>query len=196
MLDKKLQMQLDFMAEMDKMKSVYRRTSLIDLSRTESDAEHSWHFALAAMLLFEYCDLEEVDLNRVIRMALVHDLVEIYAGDTFAYDEAGYNDKEKREKAAADKLFALLPPAQGEEYRSLWEEFDAEETPDALYAAAIDRIQPLLNNFHTEGFTWKNGVTAEQVRKRMSVIKKSSTALHQAAEHMINESIKKGWLKE
>ena len=130
----RLEQQMRFLVEVDKMKSVYRRTILIDKTRRESDAEHSWHFALMAMLLAEYADPEKVDCARVIRMALVHDLIEIYAGDTFAYDVQGNQDKRQRETEAADKLFALLPEDQAAEIRALWEEFDAMETPDAQYA--------------------------------------------------------------
>ena len=168
----RLEQQMRFLVEVDKMKSVYRRTILIDKTRRESDAEHSWHFALMAMLLAEYADPEKVDCARVIRMALVHDLIEIYAGDTFAYDVQGNQDKRQRETEAADKLFALLPEDQAAEIRALWEEFDAMETPDAQYAAAIDRLQPFLNNYLTQGHTWGlGGVKSAQVYERMDPIR-------------------------
>src|SRR5699024_9702501 len=112
------------------------------------------HFALMAMVLFEYAYSPKVDMLRVLKMALIHDLVEVYAGDTFAYDDVGYEDKLKREEEAADKLFGLLPDDQGKEYRALWEEFDEMQTPDAIYASAIDRLQPLVNNYLTDGHTW------------------------------------------
>jgi len=192
----RLKAQLTFLAEADKMKSVYRQTLLSDGSREETDAEHSWHFALAAMALFEYCACAGADLNRVIRMALVHDLVEIYAGDTFAYDDAGYADKAEREKAAADKLFALLPAEQAAEYRGLWEEFDRAETPDARYADAVDRFQPFLNNYLTGGHTWvTHGVTAVQIYERMSPVKHALPELWEFIAAVVDENITAGRVK-
>ena len=193
----KLKQQLEFLSEVDKMKSVTRQTLLSDKSREETDAEHSWHFALMAITLFEYAGFETVDINRVVRMALVHDLVEIYAGDTFAYDIQGLADKEAREKAAADKLFALLPREQAGEFRSLWEEFDRMETPDAIYASAIDRLQPFLNNYLTDGHTWvKHGVTIEQVYNRMAPVKTALPQLWEYIEYVIRDSCEKGYIHE
>ena len=143
--ESRLKQQLRFAIEVDKMKNILRRTVLMDESRRETDAEHSWHFAMIAMLFFEYAG-EGVNQERVLKMALVHDLVEIYAGDTFAFDEQANVNKDMRERQSADKLFTQLPASQGMELRSLWEEFDAMETPDARYAAAIDRLQPFLSN--------------------------------------------------
>ena len=195
-MTEKLSRQLKFLAEADKMKSVPRQTILTDKSREENDAEHSWHFALMAMTLFEYAGIEGVDINRVIKMALVHDLVEIYAGDTFAYDAGGYESKEKREREAADKLFAILPEGQASEYRLLWEEFDAMDTPDALYASAVDRFQPFLNNYLTDGHTWvKHGVSAEQIYRRMAPIKTALPALWEFIEFVVNDSREKGYIK-
>lgn len=193
----RLEQQMRFLVEVDKMKSVYRRTILIDKTRRESDAEHSWHFALMAMLLAEYADPEKVDCARVIRMALVHDLIEIYAGDTFAYDVQGNQDKRQRETEAADKLFALLPEDQAAEIRALWEEFDAMETPDALYAAAIDRLQPFLNNYLTQGHTWGlGGVKSAQVYERMDPIRVALPEVWPFVDKMIQESIEKGYLEK
>ena len=193
----RLEQQMRFLVEVDKMKSVYRRTILIDKTRRESDAEHSWHFALMAMLLAEYADPEKVDCARVIRMALVHDLIEIYAGDTFAYDVQGNQDKRQRETEAADKLFALLPEDQAAEIRALWEEFDAMETPDAQYAAAIDRLQPFLNNYLTQGHTWGlGGVKSAQVYERMDPIRVALPEFWPFVDKMIQESIEKGYLEE
>jgi len=195
-LTDKLRSQLQFLSEADKMKNISRQTLLADKSRRETDAEHSWHFALMAMTLFEYCGIEGVDLNRVIQMALVHDLIEIYAGDTFAYDVKGNENKAQREKAAADVLYAMLPGAQGAEYRTLWEEFDGMETPDACYAAAVDRLQPFLNNYLTEGHTWgKNGVTAVQVYARMEPVRAALPALWAFVVFVIRDSVEKGYLK-
>ena len=193
----RLEQQMRFLVEVDKMKSVYRRTILIVKTRRESDAEHSWHFALMAMLLAEYADPEKVDCARVIRMALVHDLIEIYAGDTFAYDVQGNQDKRQRETEAADKLFALLPEDQAAEIRALWEEFDAMETPDAQYAAAIDRLQPFLNNYLTQGHTWGlGGVKSAQVYERMDPIRVALPEVWPFVDKMIQESIEKGYLEE
>ena len=193
----RLEQQMCFLVEVDKMKSVYRRTILIDKTRRESDAEHSWHFALMAMLLAEYADPEKVDCARVIRMALVHDLIEIYEGDTFAYDVQGNQDKRQRETEAADKLFALLPEDQAAEIRALWEEFDAMETPDAQYAAAIDRLQPFLNNYLTQGHTWGlGGVKSAQVYERMDPIRVALPEVWPFVDKMIQESIEKGYLEE
>ena len=193
----RLEQQMRFLVEVDKMKSVYRRTILIDKTRLESDAEHSWHFALMAMLLAEYADPEKVDCARVIRMALVHDLIEIYAGDTFAYDVQGNQDKRQRETEAADKLFALLPEDQAAEIRALWEEFDAMETPDAQYAAAIDRLQPFLNNYLTQGHTWGlGGVKSAQVYERMDPIRVALPEVWPFVDKMIQESIEKGYLEK
>ena len=193
----RLEQQMRFLVEVDKMKSVYRRTILIDKTRRESDAEHSWHFALMAMLLAEYADPEKVDCARVIRMALVHDLIEIYAGDTFAYDVQGNQDKRQRETEAADKLFALLPEDQAAEIRALWEEFDAMETPDAQYAAAIDRLQPFLNNYLTQGHTWGlGGVKSAQVYERMDPIRVALPEVWPFVDKMIQEKNEKGYLEE
>jgi putative hydrolase of HD superfamily len=192
----KLKMQLQFLTEADKMKSILRQTLLSDRSREETDAEHSWHFALMAMTLFEYVGFEGVDINRAIKMALVHDLIEIYAGDTFAYDIKGNESKEAREKEAADRLFSLLPKEQGEKYRALWEEFDRMESPDAMYAAAIDRLQPFLNNYLTDGHAWvKHGVSVKQVYERMAPVKTALPQLWEFVEYVIHDSCEKGYIE-
>lgn len=198
MISEDFQNQLRFLIEADKMKNVQRQTLIADGSRRETDAEHSWHFALMALTLFDHAkDKDKIDLDRVIRMALVHDLVEVYAGDTFCYDEVAALDKEEREKAAADRLFGILPEKQGREYRTLWEEFDAKATPDAAYAAAIDRLQPLINNHLTDGHTWENGnVRAEQVYKRMEPVKEAmDDETASLADWIIRQGIQKGYLK-
>ncbi len=191
----RLDMQLKFTAEIDKMTSVYRRTLLVDGSRRENDAEHSWHIAVMALLFKEYC-IEEPDVEHAIRMLVVHDLVEIYAGDTFAYDDKGNASKEEREKAAADKLFSQIPPEQGSEIRSLWEEFDAMESTDAKYAACLDRLQPFLHNTLTEGHTWREGKThRSQVEKRMNIIKEFMPDVYEWVDKNIERGIEKGWLQ-
>ncbi len=186
---------IEFSAEIDKMKSVYRRTLVIDKSRTETDAEHSWHLAMMVVLFKDYAR-PEVNIDRCVRMALVHDLVEIYAGDTFAYDTEGYEDKFEREQAAAEKLFAQLPDGQGEEYKALWLEFDEEKTADALYTCALDRLQPLINNYKTQGHTWVSGVTYAQVEKRMLKIKEAIPDAWPKVKSMLNHSVEMGWLKK
>ena len=195
MSEERLKKQLEFLVEIDKMKNVLRRTLIVDGSRRENDAEHSWHLAMLAMVLEEYSE-REINISRVVRMCLVHDLVEVYAGDTFAYDEKGYEDKFARETAAADKLFSMLPTEQGEEFRALWEEFDEAQTADAMYAAAMDRLQPMMNNFLTDGHTWKEGkVTSDKVLDRMQPIKKATPELWQVVEYIVSTSIERGILQ-
>ena len=187
----RLDQQLKFTAEIDKMTSVYRRTMLISGERHENDAEHSWHIAVMALLFKEYC-VEEPSVERAIKMCVVHDLIEIYAGDTFAYDVKGNETKAGREKAAADRLFSQLPPEQGAEIRALWEEFDAMETADSKYAACLDRIQPLLHNTLTDGYTWREGNVREaQVWKRMEPVREGAPALWPVIEYIIKESVKR-----
>lgn len=184
-----------FTAEIDQMTSVLRRTLLLDKSRRENDAEHSWHIAVMAMLFSEYAS-ESVDIGRVVQMCVVHDLVEIYAGDTFAYDVAGNAGKEAREKEAADKLFAILPAEQGSMIRSLWEEFDAMETADAKYAACMDRLQPFLHNTLTDGHTWvESGTDRAAVEKRMAVIKEFMPRVYEWVSDNIDHAIEAGWLR-
>ena len=191
----RLDQQLRFTAEIDKMTSILRRTMLIDGSRRENDAEHSWHIALMAMIFQEYT-AEPVDISRAVKMCIVHDLIEIYAGDTFAYDIAGNADKAEREAAAADKLFAHLPLEQGDEIRSLWEEFDAMQTPDAKYAACMDRLQPFLHNTLTEGHTWvESGTARPSVEKRMAIIKDFMPEVYKWVEKNLDNAVEKGWLK-
>ncbi len=196
MIEPRLQQQLAFLAEVDKMKSIFRQTLLIDRSRRENDAEHSWHFALAAMVLQEH-GAPGLDMLRILKMALTHDLVEVYAGDTFAYDEAGYLDKAAREAAAAKKLFALLPKEQSAEFSRLWKEFEAGATREAAYANAIDRIQPFLNNALTGGYTWKKGhVRKEQVYARMAPVKDFLPALWDFVRETIEKYAQEGAFSE
>ena len=193
--DEKLDRRFLFTAEIDRMTSVLRRTLLLDKSRRENDAEHSWHIAVMAMLFSEYAT-EPVDIGRVVQMCVVHDLVEIYAGDTFAYDIEGNADKEAREKKAADKLFAMLPGEQGQMIRGMWEEFDAMETADAKYAACMDRLQPFFHNTLTDGHTWvENGTNRAAVEKRMAVIKEFMPQVYDWVAANIDHAIEAGWLK-
>lgn len=190
--DERLAQQLRFIVEIDKLKRVLRRTLLSDQSRRENSAEHSWHIALMAPILAEYA-AEEVDVLRAVKMLLIHDLVEIDAGDTFAYDAAGHVDKEDRERAAADRVFGLLPEDQATEIRSLWDEFEAADSPEARFALALDRLQPLLLNVHADGGTWRtHGVTREQVLDRMQPIQRTSVFLWEYAVHAIETFWVKG----
>ena len=192
--NQKLLNQLKFAIEIDKMKEIFRINLLADGSRRENDAEHSWHFAVMAMLLEEY-SAEKVDVSRVMKIALVHDLVEVYAGDTYAYDAKGNEDKELREKEAADKLFGMLEPEQGAIFRSLWDEFEEKQTPEARYANAIDRIQPLILNYLTDGATWKaNQVHSTQILKRMDIIRTAAPELWPIVQGIVKTSIEKGIL--
>jgi putative hydrolase of HD superfamily len=194
----RIERQIEFLAEVDKMKSIYRQSMLIDKSKYENDAEHSWHFALMAMILYEYVDSTKVDICRVLKIALIHDLVEIYAGDTPAYDVAGNLSKEKREREAADKLFAMLPQEQGDEIRGLWEEFEEMETADSKYANAIDVLQSFLQQYHTKGTAaWKKyDTTSGQVYKRMEKAKNGIPELWEFIDGKIKDAIEKGYLKE
>ena len=195
--DVNLQKQLSFIVEVDKVKNIMRRTLLIDGTRRENDAEHSWHLAIMAMLLTEYAEDKNFSLERVMKMVIVHDLVENYAGDTFAFDVQGNIEKEEKEKLAADKLFSQLPDNQGKQLRKLWEEFDEMKTPDARYAAALDRLQPFIHNLCTEGHTWVLGkVTKEQVYKRSGLSMEVLPALKPWMEDQIEVAIKKGWITE
>ena len=186
---------LEFLILLDKMKGVYRQTLLADKSRRETDAEHSWHIAMMAMLFADLAP-EGVQRDRSIRMCLVHDLVEIYAGDTFCFDVKAGEDKEEREKQAAEKLFAILPEKDGEELKSLWLEFETQSTPDALFAASLDRLQPLINNILTDGHTWRKGkVVRRQVEERASVIEQGFPAAWQTVCAVIDEAEKKGYFQ-
>ncbi len=193
--DEKLQKQIKFAIVIDEMKNIFRRNLIIDGTRRENDAEHSWNLAMLAMLFEEY-STEKVNIERVLKIALVHDLIEVYAGDTFAYDVKGNEDKLQREIESANKLFGILDPEQGAEIRALWDEFEAKETPESKYANAIDRIQPLINNYMTNGHTWKEGdVHAPQIYKRMDIIRTTTPALWPIVEGIISTSIEIGILK-
>jgi putative hydrolase of HD superfamily len=170
MANERLARQIAFLVEADRLKTILRRTPLGDNSRAENSAEHSWHLALAAMALHEYGP-EGMDTSRVIELVVVHDLVEIDAGDTFAYDVAGHDTKADRERAAADRVFGLLPADQGLRFRGLWEEFEAMSTPEARFANALDRLQALLQNMQAGGGSWAAyAVTREQVLRRMAPV--------------------------
>ena len=190
-----LERQLAFLVEVDRLKSVLRRTSLCDSSRRENSAEHSWHLALMAMVLGRHA-ADGVDLARVVRMVIVHDLVEIDAGDTFAYDVAGNEDRASREQRAATRIFGLLPPDQDAEFRALWEEFEAQATPESRVATALDRLQPLLNNNASGGGSWReHGVSRAQVLRRMDPIRDALPALWPSVLDIIRRNCALGHIR-
>lgn len=194
-MEERLKKQMDFLLEVDKLKFINRQTYLSDGTRRENDAEHSWHLALMAALLSEHAD-EEVDLLKVITMVLIHDLVEIDAGDTYAYDEAGKQTQRIREEKAADRIFAMLPKDQGEKFRALWEEFDAYETPEAKFAHVCDNVQPLMLNHATGGKSWRErGIRRSQVEKRNSRVGESSRTMKAYVEDILDKNVEKGNLK-
>ena len=194
-MEERLKKQMDFLLEVDKLKFIHRHTYLSDGTRRENDAEHSWHLALMAVLLSEHAD-EEVDLLKVITMVLIHDLVEIDAGDTYAYDEAGKQTQRIREEKAADRIFAMLPKDQGEKFRALWEEFDAYETPEAKFAHVCDNVQPLMLNHATGGKSWRErGIRRSQVEKRNSRVGESSRTMKAYVEDILDKNVEKGNLK-
>lgn len=191
----KIRKQLQFLLETDRMKNIERRNLIADGSRRENDAEHSWHLALFALTLAEYAP-PQTDINRAIRMAVVHDLVEVYAGDTFCYDKAAAADKKEREEAAARRLFGALPSGQGSELEALWREFDEESTPAARYAAACDRLQPFLLNYKTKGHTWNlTEVHAADVYERLRPVREGMPALWDVVEFVVKDSVARGWLR-
>lgn len=187
---------MEFIVELDKMKSILRQTSLINEDRREDDAQHSWHISVMAMVLSEYSN-EKIDVCKVIKMLLTHDLVEIFAGDTFCYDKEGNNDKRERELIAAEKIFGMLEEDKGKELRALWDEFEEMKTPESLFAASMDRFQPMLNNYHNNGGTWiKYNVAKEEIYKRIAPLKKSSDEIWSFAEKMIEDAANRGLIKQ
>lgn len=193
---KRLEKQIEFLVEVDKVKSIFRQTKLADGSRRENDAEHSWHLALAAILLKEHAD-QDVDLLKVMSMVLIHDLVEIDAGDTYAYDTVGNETKRAREVAAADRIYAILPEDQGKMLYDLWEEFESYETPEAKYAHLLDNFQPLLLNDAGDGKSWQeHTVHKSQIYKRNEKIDQSSVEIWECMKEIIQKHIDKGNIME
>jgi putative hydrolase of HD superfamily len=191
----RLAQQIRFIVEVDKLKEIFRQTVLINSRRAENDAEHSWHLCLIVITLAEHANWPGLDVLRVLQMLIVHDLVEIDAGDTFAYDTKAMADQHAREVVAADRVFGLLPVDQSREFRTLWDEFEARQTPEAKFAAAVDRFQPMLLNCHTEGAAWqRHGVTRDRVLARNAHVAEGSTALWAYAEKMIKETVAAGHL--
>ena len=192
----RLKKQISFIIETDKLKTIYRQSLISDKSRYENDAEHSWHLALMAALLSEHTN-EKVDLLKVIKMVLIHDLVEIDAGDTYCYDENAKLDKREREEKCANRIFSLLPDDQRDEMFELWEEFEKMETAEAKFAAALDRLQPVLLNYTADGMSWKkHGISKAQVIERNRLMKNGSDKLWDYAKQIIEDAVNKGYLKE
>lgn len=196
-MDNRLKQQFDFIREIDKEKFIGRQTYLSDGVRKENDAEHAWHMALMTILLSEYAN-EKIDVLKTVTMLLIHDLVEIDAGDTYAYDTEGNKTKEQREKKAADRIYGLLPEDQQKKLRSLWDEFEEWESPEARFAHAMDCVQPLMLNAATEGKSWKeHGVYLNQVLARNKHTAKGSEELWKYAyENFIAPNVDKGRLME
>ena len=188
--------QIEFILEIDKLKKILRRTTLLDRSRQENSAEHSWHIALILLVLSEYADEDNLDLLRVIKLLLAHDLVEIDAGDTYCYDDIGGQDQKAREMKAADRIFSILPADQTDAFRALWDEYEAKDTPESRFANALDRLQPFLHNYFTRGHSWqKHGIRRKQVLARMQPVDDGSRLLWDYVSGLIDDAVEKGYLK-
>ncbi|NLJ79378.1 MAG: HD domain-containing protein [Tissierellia bacterium] len=191
----RLKQQIDFLMEIDKLKHVYRQNLVANGSRRENDAEHSWHISVMALLLSEYAD-DDVDLFKVIKMLLIHDVVEIYAGDTFCYDIEAGKDKEERELKAAEQIFGILDEEKGRELRELWDEFEEKNTKEALFAASMDRLQPFINNYYSGGGTWKKfNVPKSAIYERIAPLKKISKRLWEFTTNMIEDAFDRGYIE-
>jgi putative hydrolase of HD superfamily len=187
--------QVEFLLEIDRLKHIFRQTILLDRSRNENSAEHSWHIAMSVMIFVEYADTSAADMGRVIRMLLLHDLVEIDAGDTYCYDEQAGVDQHERERRAADRIFGLLPPDQARDFRRLWDEFENAGTPESRYARAMDRFQAFLHNYYTQGQTWReHGIRRDQVIRRMQPVEHGAPLLWGYVRTLIDDAVLKGYL--
>lgn len=186
--------QISFIMELDKIKQIGRQTYLSDASRKENDAEHSWHLALMAFVLADYAN-EKIDVLKTMKMVLLHDVIEIDAGDTYAYDTEGNKTKRERERKAADRIFGLLPEMQAMEYRGLWDEFEAMETAEAKFANMLDKVQPLLLNDASGGKSWaEHGVKKSQVIARNARTHEGSEQLWEYAKALIEKNAAEGKL--
>jgi putative hydrolase of HD superfamily len=189
--------QIEFILEADRLKHVRRKTILLDHSRRENSAEHSWHIALMVLVMSEYSKETDIDFFHVMKMLLIHDLVEIDAGDTYCYDDNGRKDQSRREEIAAQRVFGLLPADQAAALRALWDEFEKRETPESRFANALDRVQPLLNNYFTDGQTWQeNDIKSGQVHRRMRPVKDGAPVLWDYVSALIEDAVKMGFLAE
>ncbi len=190
----RLSQQIQFILEIDRLKQILRQTLLTDGSRRENSAEHSWHLAIMAMVLAEYAPTG-TDIPQALKMLLLHDLVEIDAGDTFCYDLAAHLNKADREQQAAERIFGLLPPNLSHEFRQLWDEFEARKSKTAQFAAALDRLQPMLHNQQTQGGTWKqHGISRAQVMQRVAPIQTGAPDLWPYVQQVIEDCIAAGYL--
>ena len=195
-IEERLKKQMAFLLEVDKLKFITRQTYLSDGKRKENDGEHSWHLALMAVLLSEYSN-EKVDLVKVITMVLIHDIVEIDAGDTYAYDAVGNQSKREREVKAADRIFNILPEDQAKKFRQLWEEFEAYETPEAKFAHVCDNVQPLMLNDATDGLAWReHDVKKSQVLQRNSRTGEGSQVMMEYINKILDKNVESGNLKD
>lgn len=195
-MDERLKKQIDFILEIDKEKNIFRQTHLSGHGRNENDAEHAWHMALMAYLLREYSN-KPVDITRVMLMCLIHDVVEIDAGDTYAYDPEGLKTQKAREDAAKERIYSLLPPDQKEELTALFDEFEACETAESRFAHAMDNLQPLMLNNSNGGSDWReHGVCAEQVYGRQTKTRQGSEKLFEVTDHIIQANIAAGNIKK
>ena len=195
-MDERLKKQLDFSLEIDKEKNIFRQTHLSGHGRNENDAEHAWHMAVMAYILREYAN-EDVDISKVMLMCLIHDIVEIDAGDTYAYDEEALKTQKEREAAAKKRIFSLLPEDQKEEMTALFDEFEEWKSPEAKYAHALDNLQPLILNNSNDGGDWvEHGVSAGTVYGRQEKTKLGSEKLYEVTDQIIRENIRKGSLPE
>jgi putative hydrolase of HD superfamily len=191
----RFQKQIEFILEADKLKHTLRRTILMNKSRRENSAEHSWHIALTVLVLSEYAEEKTIDVFRVVKLLLIHDLVEIDAGDTYCYDDQGRQDQAHREEIAADRIFNILPEDQARSFRGLWDEFEARETAESRLANALDRLQPFLLNYFTEGLSWQeHDVQSSQVVSRMQPVKDGSPFLWNYVKALLDDAVKKGYL--
>ena len=192
----RLEQQFEFRREMDKEKFIGRQTYLSDGKRKENDAEHAWHMAIMTILLSEYAN-EEIDVLKTVTMLLIHDIVEIDAGDTYAYDEEAKKTQKEREQKAAERIFGLLPPDQGEKFKKIWEEFEARETKEARFARTMDNLQPVMLNDATDGKAWvEHGVHLEQIMKRnQNTAEGSETLWEYAYQNFILPNVEKGRIK-
>ncbi len=192
----KLEQQMQFLLELDKQKEIERQTYLASGKRKEGDAEHAWHLAVMAFLLADYAN-EKIDVLKTVKMVLLHDVVEIDAGDTYAYDTTGNQTKRFREEKAADRIYGMLPEEQKQEYRALWEEFERGETPEAKFANTLDKVQPVLLNDASGGISWReHGIEKSQIMERNAHTQEGSGALWEYAHRLIEENAAKGNIKE
>lgn len=195
-MDERLQKQLDFILEIDKEKNIFRQTHLSGHGRNENDAEHAWHMAIMAYLLQEYSN-EKIDVARVMLMCLIHDVVEIDAGDTYAYDAEGLKTQKAREEEAKERLYSMLPEDQKADLVTIFDEFEERKTPEAKFARALDNLQPLILNNSNDGGDWKNhDVTAKQVYGRQSRTREGSEKLFEVTDRILKENIAKGNLRQ